>query len=467
MDASPRGRASGRCHLRSNAHYDVPFVEWSEPNSGWDDTGDDPIYPRAPLPAHERHWRHPSEVGNSAWRAAEPPVAIGRGLMVATGAIGSVLGVAVLWLLAPAGAPAPSASPTATASVATLRPPSALATVAAPSATATTVTRSTAPVIATITGVTLPAPDVPSTVLVMSEPSPGHAAKGASIAVAIEGEPYIVTTANAVESVDDVSVVGPGDDADAPTDATVVSIDGQLAYLDPASALEVVSFSAVASAVPGQDVTVLGDLPIDISFAASGGIAELDPRIVVEGTPVVDADGALVALCTLIIDADGAYVDLVPVVVASDLDQPETATTVDQSGDDLAPTTTVEPTTTTSTATADPAASSTTTADQTDEDGVAWAGLRFDGAPANAPLTITGIAPGSPAELAGLVVGDRITALDDVNVQSIDEVLAAIKRHRPGDTLRVTVVSKTTASGVTNPSERTVNVVLDVYEPSV
>ena len=41
----------------------------------------------------------------------EPPVTIGRGLLVTSGAIGSALGVAVLYLLLPAGGAAPSASP--------------------------------------------------------------------------------------------------------------------------------------------------------------------------------------------------------------------------------------------------------------------------------------------------------------------------------------------------------------------
>ena len=87
----------------------------------FDDESDDVIYPAAPIPPHERTWRHPSEMGEAAWVRSEPPVHIGRGLLVTSGAIGSALGVAVLYLLAPAGGTTPHAAPTATSSIATIR----------------------------------------------------------------------------------------------------------------------------------------------------------------------------------------------------------------------------------------------------------------------------------------------------------------------------------------------------------
>ena len=62
-----------------------------------DDEQNDP----APLPAHERAWRHPSEVGERAWVYSEPPLTIGRGLTAATGAIGGLLAMAVLWTMLP------------------------------------------------------------------------------------------------------------------------------------------------------------------------------------------------------------------------------------------------------------------------------------------------------------------------------------------------------------------------------
>ena len=61
-------------------------------------------YPDAPLPRHERAWRHPSEIGEATWRSSEPPLAVGRGLLVTTGAIGALLALAVLWAMLPTGA---------------------------------------------------------------------------------------------------------------------------------------------------------------------------------------------------------------------------------------------------------------------------------------------------------------------------------------------------------------------------
>src|SRR4051812_24727198 len=79
---------------RSVVHYDLLFVERGE----WED---DPEYPNAPLPAHERTWRHPSEQGATQWVRSEPPLVVGRGLSVATGTVGAVLAVGLLWLMIP------------------------------------------------------------------------------------------------------------------------------------------------------------------------------------------------------------------------------------------------------------------------------------------------------------------------------------------------------------------------------
>ena len=54
-------------------------------------------YPAAPVPAHERPWRHPSEVGAEAWRRSEPPLHIGRGLFLVTTTCCATLGAALVW----------------------------------------------------------------------------------------------------------------------------------------------------------------------------------------------------------------------------------------------------------------------------------------------------------------------------------------------------------------------------------
>jgi hypothetical protein len=62
-----------------------------------------------------------------------------------------------------------------------------------------------------------------------------------SVAVAIEGDPYVVTTANALESIGSIDLLGPGDVEVTPRmSAELVSIEGDLAYLAPSEAMEVV-----------------------------------------------------------------------------------------------------------------------------------------------------------------------------------------------------------------------------------
>ena len=401
---------AGRCTLTGPPHYDLLLVERSESADAWDDGHDGEPYPAAPTPTHERHWRHPSEMGQAAWVASEPPMAIGRGLMVTTGAIGCVLGVAVLWLLTPMGGElAATTSPIATSSVTAARFSGVPATLQfAPTSTAAASTPSSAPRRITPASVdTATDQEAPTnTVLVMID----GADESTAIGVAIGEASFIVTTALAVSGSTDVSVMS----IDGQTDG-VVTIDGDLAMIHPSSALEVVGFASVSAAAPGQNLVVLSGQPTEITNDAAG-TALLDASAIVEGTPVVDHDGALVALCTVVSDESGAHVELLPIVDPADgssvADQPAPSSTDAPSPDDPAP--------------VDAAAG--------------WLGVRFGGS-ATAPLTIAVIAPGSPAALAGLVVGERITAIDGVSVATVDEVLALIATKPPGTVVVLTVQS--------------------------
>lgn len=433
-----------------------------------DDLDDDPeawnAYPPAPLPPHERAWRHPSEMGEAAWVRSEPPVTIGRGLLVTSGAIGSALGVAVLYLMLPTAAGTPSARPTATSSFLTER--AAVVTVvddtAAPSFVAAPASTEAW---ADLPGLTLPAPDTPSTVLVMSNP---EVDAPVSVAVAIDGADYVVTTANALASLDvdgdGVRLLGPGSPGEvAPLDAELLSIEGDLAYLAPSPGLgriELVSFATTATAAPGDAVTVLADVPEVVPYSSGGPVPELDAGVIVEGTPVVDADGALVALCTVVIDGDGAYVDMVPIDIGGDTTDETVPTSV---ADAPVPATSVVPDS------PDPAPGATTATTPGATPGTvapagAWIGLRFDGAPASAPLTVTGVVAGSPALTAGVMVGERLVAIDGVAVSTVDDVVAVVRTHQPGDVVKLTlaprpagssgstVTSATAATSATSPS---------------
>lgn len=409
----------------------------------FDDESDDVIYPAAPIPPHERTWRHPSEMGEAAWVRSEPPVHIGRGLLVTSGAIGSALGVAVLYLLAPAGGTTPHAAPTATSSIATIR-----STVVADAAGAELVSprddTSTSELWIDSPGLTLPPIDVPSTVLVMAPAAQDELeAHQVSVAVAIEGASYVITTANALASIDTdvggVSLMGPGHpDGVSPLAAELVSIDGDLAYLEPSAQIEVVSFAATATAAPGQPVTVLSDAPSQVTYAPGEVSVELDASTIVEGTPVIDDTGALVALCTVVIDADGARVEFVPVTGEPAVDDTVSATS--QPPDDSVPADATSSTVETGATPGSGGATPTTVAPS------AWVGLSFEGPSSASPLTITKIGAGSPAMAAGVMAGERLVAIDGTPVSSVDDVVAVLRRHAPGDVIKLTLAPRSTAT---------------------
>ncbi len=54
--------------------------------------------------------------------------------------------------------------------------------------------------------------------------------------------------------------------------------------------------------------------------------------------------------------------------------------------------------------------------------------------------TIQSVEPGSPAEKAGMASGDTITSIDGKNVQTLDDIRAALDSHHPGDDVTVTWV---------------------------
>ena len=284
-------------------------MERSEPSDAWDDAGDDAgegaPYSPAPLPAHERTWRHPSEVGQATWVLSEPPVAIGRGLLVTTGAIGCVLGIAVLWLLMPIGGGlAPSAAPTATSSFVTLAP----RITAGPDEPLRTDLRSDTTVAIGGTPITLPSEEPPVNTVLVSRPATPDT-DAIAVAVATDDAPFMVTTANAVADSEAFSIIGSGD----PTDGSVLSIDGDLAFLRSPDGLDVVGFAETGSAEVGDMLVVLGQEQTEVRFVGEGEVTELDATVIREGTPVIDESGALVALCTLVQGADGSYVALVPI----------------------------------------------------------------------------------------------------------------------------------------------------------
>lgn len=111
--------AAGRRPPDRHRRYPVRFVERGE---GFDDDA----YPVAPVPKHERSWRHPSEVGQQVWVHTEPPMTVGRGVLVSVVAMGGLLVVGALWVVLSANAGtfarrnAPNAEPLAAGAASTL-----------------------------------------------------------------------------------------------------------------------------------------------------------------------------------------------------------------------------------------------------------------------------------------------------------------------------------------------------------
>ena len=353
--------------------------------SDWEDEGD---YPPAPLPAHERGWRHPSEVGAQDWAMAEPPLTIGRGLTAATGAVGILLAIAVLWTMLPThgGSPVVSlssqddgiAAPVTTVQVApstTTPPPSTEPSVG----TAPVTIRSTAP---------HTVPPVPTYHLASTAPEPQSA-----FVVAVNDGQLLLTTANAVSADSTVEVVGRDGSVQ---QATVLVVDERtgLAVLAAEAAAEVTSFAVAGDLQPGDELTVHGGDEVVATVGEDGSMpATLTPTSdLAEGTPVVNDRGELVGLCTH--GTEG--MQLVPVGSMHDLRRALAS--------NLQPTVRL--------------------------------GVVVDDRPSG-ELTVAAIEPDGPAALAGVDVGDAIIAVDGEAVEGVDDLAGLLALHQPGDVVLV------------------------------
>lgn len=266
--------------------------------------------PPAPLPAHERGWRHPSEVGHQAWATSEPPIIIGRGLTATTGAISTMIALAVLWMTMPTEAgrgavvsvhstlaageslaiPISLQSPRETASASTL----VSGTVAASIVVSNTVVAST--FVPTSTTAT-PTTETPQPVATYDVPQTKTLADGA-VAIAITGSSLVITTAFAV-SADHAVELLLTDGSTEMAQVLFVDQDTGLAVLATHSIPQQVAFK-IAEIAPGDELTLVGATTYTLTVGADGGFEEelLYDESVREGTPVMNQDGDLVGLCS-------------------------------------------------------------------------------------------------------------------------------------------------------------------------
>lgn len=68
------------------------------------------------------------------------------------------------------------------------------------------------------------------------------------------------------------------------------------------------------------------------------------------------------------------------------------------------------------------------------------AGVVFQAGPQRGQVLVERVAPGGPADQAGLQRGDEVLACDGVRVHSVDEIIARALKKQPGDAMELVVV---------------------------
>lgn len=388
----------------------------------------DPEYPSAPLPAHERTWRHPSEQGASQWIQSEPPIVVGRGLSVATGTVGMVLAMGLLWLMIPHDGPGEGVAVQGSTTVRSLggetfvshQAPVAISGTPITSfeTTVTTVrdATGTAPGVATTAPASTQAPSTLATAAPttrVEQITTTVAASGPAMAVAMAPGHFVAVTAAAVGTASSVTVrlttgdtvVGSVYSVDMETGIAVVSLPDDVA-VSPIEPSQV--------AMPTSAATVLAPDPTTVSVwrNADGTQVAADPSVhLTEGSLVLDADDRLIGMCTMaggglhVLDAS-ALLDAINAAIASE-----------------AP---------------------------------VWMGLRV-GADDAGNLVVTDVTADGPAALAGVQIGTLIRGIDGVSVSNLDALRNGLLVHRPGDTTTLSVV----ASGSSSPTDIAITLMPD------
>lgn len=221
-------------------------------------------YPPAPLPAHERAWRHPSELGAEAWRRSEPPLSIGRGLFLVTSACGATLATALAW--------------------ATLSThPGRLSPASARAVAASTIGTTAAPAPEAVTPPTFRVED-------------GSVRPEPAIGVPLSDGRVILTTADAVRGAHTLEL----------RDAAGRSATAHVVLVDDATGLAVLVTDTNAIPMAYEIATAL-DSGDELRFADDSVVIVHDDSISTtqwygmhshEGSPVVNQRGELVGLCS-------------------------------------------------------------------------------------------------------------------------------------------------------------------------
>lgn len=463
---------------------------------------DDDEYPSAPVPRHERQWRHPSEMGAAHWERTEPPLALGRGLLATTGIIGALLALGVLWVMLPTGPDDDTAIDVSLPADTTdlVLPDPRTTSSSTPTATSTTITR---PVPSTTTD----APAAPvATVSLRRESAPAPA-----VAVVVASGSMVVTTARALDQ--DGQLVERLDIrlADGTTtSANVVMVDSRsgLAVLALPDGAASDAFTMAAVPGPGERLTILSDHPRTVVMpGAEPEAAQTAGLRMPSDAPTAPATTAA-PTTTVGAPAGTTTTAVAPSTVTATSNPSSTTTTTSTT---VQPTTTTPTTSTTTTTTVAPTTTTVASSSATivfgrlegidpdeiaegtpvvDADGhlvgvcshaddghslllvrldallgTAGNGTQGNRAPRGwmgivvgsgaTPLTITAIDAEGPAAAAGLAIGDRIVAIDGHSIATTADLAQAIAGTRPGDRVAVTI-----AGTLAGPPQQTVTITL-------
>lgn len=251
--------------------------------------GRDTTYPSGPMPPHERVWRHPSELGFAAVKAADAaPVNIGRTgrSLLGVSTIGGALLLAALFFALQPTAPRPDARDVIALTNSELR---------------------------------IAALDKPTSVTIelaaeLAETQPGVGRD--AVGIMLPSGDLLITTLTAIDEVETIDIRF--------ADGRTVRAQVVQTYPDLSVAVLSVSDQPTATADPeidvmsivprgvdfirGQAVMALVDVPqqftvsdpIDNLLVAlrSSSMSDQDMARVAEGAPIVDKSGKLVGLCT-------------------------------------------------------------------------------------------------------------------------------------------------------------------------
>ncbi len=404
-----------RSRERGDIHWSALFT--TMPNVERGDWQNDPEYPKAPLPAHERSWRHPSEIGASQWAISEPPLVVGRGLSVATGTVGAALAVGLLWLMIPHHN---RSGVSASGSVTTIRQSTDIAnnafistvghtnsadTSTANSTNATVLGADPTNTISTVssTSVSNTMPHGPTPMPTLLIGATNSASSRPATAMALTPGHFVVTTAQALNGRQGVEVVLPSGETVIGAVVFVDKLSGAAVLAVPteidASVIEVspdqshMTAAVMMSPEPLTVNVVADDTGVRLTYDGDGTPGE--------GSIVLDQQGRLLGMCTL--SSSGAKL----VSVDAMLKALDSAATVSVP---------------------------------------AWLGIRPDKT-TGGNVVVGSVVIDGPAQVGGIRAGDIIEAIDGIPVASLDELGQVIATHAAGDS----VVVRLARAGETAP----------------